>query len=460
MGPSGSGSLPSSVPHAKVAEGANPRFAACLLLVAAWSFLFNVVGRFTWGWGPLSFAVLLLIFFLMTNVAGLSRWLGRKLGPRLRIPERTLQGLALLAIAVYVVLDLLALGQELRVERNRTYLIDIAANTYEAGRWFFDEGKNPYTHFSQVWDSLTPDIPNVTVEGDRTYLYGVPYYYGYPYFPMMFVAFEPFRQLVGDYNAMRWGNLVWQGVSLALIAGLCRALLGAAAWRTGAVLAALAYLSVRAWANELFHEGVTDLVIAVFGLAGFLAMTLRRPVLSGVFLGLAFASKLLPAPMWFVLGAIWWWRNAGWPACARFTAGFALVSGAIIGGFALQDPGAFVSATILFFLTSQGAGDNTSLWFFLPDALKTPLLAAGGVWIAGLFVRFLRDTKPTPEKALQYAFLTYLIFIAFNKQTHLNHLWSIYAMGCVALVTLSLKAEQPETELNREAEHGTGDDSI
>jgi hypothetical protein len=164
----------------------------------------------------------------------------------------------------------------------------------------------------------------VTVEGDRTYLYGVPYFYGYPYFPMMFVSFEPFRQIVGNYNAMRWGNLALYAASLGLIAALCRRLLAAEAREAGTLLAVLAFVSVRAWANELFHEGVTDLVIAVYGLAGFLAMTHRRPVLSGVLFGLAFASKLLPGPMWFALGAMWWWRHGG-------TAGLGAVRGGVRG---------------------------------------------------------------------------------------------------------------------------------
>jgi cobalamin synthase len=93
----------------EAAEG-EARPAACLVLVAAWSLLFNVVGRFTWGWGPLSFAVLMASFALLLFARPAARRLARAMGARARPGGGTFRAVALLAVVVYVGLDLLALG--------------------------------------------------------------------------------------------------------------------------------------------------------------------------------------------------------------------------------------------------------------------------------------------------------------------------------------------------------------
>jgi uncharacterized membrane protein len=221
--------------------------------------------------------------------------------------------------------------------------------------------------------------------------------------------------------------------------------------RPATLLCMLAFLSVRVWSTELFHEGVIDIIISVYGLAGFLMLGYRKPVLSGICFGLAFGCKLLPAPFWIVLVTLWWWRNEGVARAALFAGVTGLVSGAVILPFVFWNPGAFFSATILYFLTSQGAGDNSSLWYFLPEALKPLLLLAGAIGIGTLFVRFFLKRSPSVEDTMKYAFLTYVVFIAFNKQTHLNHLWSVFTMGSVALMVLAFKALAPEAG-NGEAE--------
>lgn len=419
---------------------AEPAWGVLLILLGVWSVFFNVLGHFTWGWGPLSFAMLLGAFFLAAYADRIAPLLAKGVEKKFQIRRGAVESLALVIIILYIALDMLAFIQEMKIERNQTFLIDIAANTYEAGRWFFGEGLNPYTHFSQVWDPLTPDIPNVTVEGDETFLYGVPYFYGFPYFPMMFISFEPFRRVVESYNAVRVGNLVFYLANLGLIAGLCRSIAPAGYRRATALLAVLAFLSARIWANEIFHLGVVDIVISMYGLAGLLMVSRRKPVLCGICFGLAFGCKLLPAPMWAVLVAWWWFRDGGLKPSLMFLAAFCIMSGALLVPFLAWHPGAFVSSTILYFLTSQGAGDDTSLWYVLPDVLKPLLLIAGGLWIAGLFIRFFLRRHLAMEDAIRYAFLTYVIFIAFNKQTHLNHLWSIYAMGCVGLTLTAVGA--------------------
>lgn len=444
-----------SAPAPSVSSGG---WGALIVLLGIWSVLFNIAGRFTWGWGPLSFVVLLAGFFVLLYVRPLAGRLERAIEGRVRFTMRGVEGLAGAILILYIGLDLLALVQELQIERNTTFLIDIAANTYEAGQWFFKEGRNPYTHFSQVWDRLTPDIPNVTIEDGQTYLYGVPYYYGFPYFPMMFISFEPFRRLAENYHAMRYGNVVLYFVSLLLIIALIRQFVRPGYRRPISLLSILAFLSVRVLSTELFKLGVVDLVISVYGLAGFLMMAWRRPVLSGIFFGLAFGCKLLPAPFWFVLVAWWWWKEGGLRPMALFSLAFVAAAGAVILPFVVWDPGAFVSSTILYFLTSQGAGDDTSLWYFLPSPLKGPLLAAGAIWIGATFIRFLMKRAPTIEETMQYAFLTYIAFIAFNKQTHLNHLWSIFTMGCIALIVMGYQAVDPAIpDRERVAPGGGGD---
>lgn len=424
----------------RLGAGTEPSLVAPLALVGGWSVLYNLVGRLTWGWGPLTFACMMASFLLLCYVRPLTLGLDRALRGRVHISNSTITRLAIFVILLYVALDVLALVQELLVERNTTYLLDIGANTYEAARWFFDEGVNPYTHKSQMWDLMTPDIPNVTVEGDQVFLYGVPYRYGFPYFPMMFMTLEPMRRLIEGYHAVRYFNLLLYGLNAVLIAAICRRLLDARIWRAGALLAVLAFLSERIWPVELFQHGVIDLILSFYGLLGFLAMAYGMPVISGVIFGMAFGCKLLPGPFWFTLVAIAWWKNAGWRVGAKFTAVFTLVSGAIILPFVAWDPWAFWSSTILYFMTAKQEGDDTAFWYFMPEPLKAPFLVLGGLWIGAVFLAFLIRRTPTVPDTMRFAFLTYIAFIAFNRQSHLNHLWSIYALGCAALVLLSMQS--------------------
>lgn len=417
-----------------------PSLVAPLLLVGVWSLLFNLVGRLSWGWGPLTFACLMGSFLLLCYVQPLTRALDRTLRGRSGLSNAAVTRLAGLVIVVYMALDGQAFVQEWSNERNETYLIDIGANTYEAARWFFDEGVNPYEHRSQMWDFLTPELPNVTLDGEKTLLYGVPYPYGFPYFPMMFMTLEPARRLVEGYHAVRWANVAYYMINVALIAAICRRLLDRKVWRAGALLAVLAFLGERIFPVELFQHGVIDLILSVYGLLGFLAMAWGMPIISGVIFGMAFGCKLLPGPWWFTLAAIAWWKRAGWAVSAKFSAVFTLVSGAIILPFVAWNPSAFWSSTILYFMTAKHEGDNTALWYFLPETLKAPFLVVGGLWIGAVFLAFLLRREPTVADTIRFSFLTYVVFIAFNRQSHLNHLWSIYAMGCLALVLLSLQS--------------------
>lgn len=417
-----------------------PSLMAPLLLVGLWSVLFNLVGRLSWGWGALTFACLMGSFFLLCFVHPLTRALDARLRGRRGLTNAAITRLAAFVIVLYLALDAQAFVQEWRNERNETYLIDIGANTYEAARWFFDEGVNPYAHRSQMWDFLSPELPNVTLDGDRTLLYGVPYPYGFPYFPMMFMTLEPARRLVEGYHAVRWANAAYYLLNAGLIALICRRLLAPGVWRAGALLAVLAFLSERIFPVELFQHGVIDLILSSYGLLGFLAMAHGRPLTSGAIFGMAFGCKLLPGPWWFTLAAIAWWKRAGWRASAKFSAMFTLVSGAIILPFVLWDPPAFWSSTILYFMTAKHAGDDTALWYFMPEPLKAPFLIVGGLWIGAVFMAFLLRGRPTVADTIRFSFLTYAVFIAFNRQSHLNHLWSIYAMGCVALVLMSLQS--------------------
>jgi hypothetical protein len=400
-----------------------------LIFPAAWLGIFNVLGRYMAGYGPLSFLMLTLVVALLLGGRQVTRHAPRTGGRRL---IQLVLGLLLIALLVNLGIGLAA---ELARPSGERFAIDIGMNTYSAGTALL-EGKNPYAEFAQAWHKIKPG-PHVTLDHGAVRLYGVPYAYGFPYFPAMFLSYLPARAVTSGYDSLRVTNAILLALNLAGIFWLARRLSPASLATTAGLAGCVAYVGVSALRTELFRYAITDLVIATYALYAFLALSHRRWIVAGVLFGLAQACKLLPGPILVAPVLIWLW---GRPGAGRLLVAYVATSVALIVPFVVPNPGLFLSSTILFYLTAHAAGDDTSLWFVLPEALRVPfrivgyLLSAGCV---GWMVRRRADDLLTP---LTLAFTAYGIFIAFASMIHLNYLWGIYPLGCVALAVHASRA--------------------
>jgi hypothetical protein len=410
-------------------------------LVVALVFLavFNVLAFFTWGYGVLTFFMLIAAVILVLSV-----WRFRDRLPKTATPPghaaRPYSLLAAAAIVIITVIHMTSLGRFLGNPKLENRATDIAINTFVASDVFFGKGENPYTSRCQVLHSVT-DAENVRVEDGRVTMFGVRYYYGYPYFPMMFISYAPFNLIESDYNAIRIGNLVFYLVSLMGVWWLARRLAPREFTYYPALLAVLCFTGIWKWGRELFRMGVTDIVIGVFLLYVFVSLLHRRTALAGILMGCALACKLAPGVLVFIVIALW---LRGRPRDLRifclWAIGFTL---ALIVPFVVWSPSGFLSATILYYLTYHAGGTTTSLWYFMPDPLKTPLLVVGAGLVLYIFYRAFRAKAAPLTTPLTLAFVAQLVFAAFNRMTHLNYVWSVYALGCVALAVGAFSVRHP-----------------
>ena len=414
---------------------------ASLVFVTAWLLIFNVVGDFTWGYGKLIFFMLMLATALTIGAVPIVRALTRLFGGKSRRPSRLIYAVIVATILSFLVPHSIGLYFQLTDKGRQIPIADIGENALTACRTLFVEGKNPYTHRCQLLDDVE-DRDQVEVTEDGLLMYGVPYYYGYPYFPMMFLSFELPRRIVDGLDTIRLGNAIFYLFALIGVGWLAHRLAPEGRREFAALLAVLAFCGLRAWLAELFDLAVTDLVISVYALYGFIALSYGRYALAGIFIALVQASKVLPGPFMILVLLLWMRKNKGLP---WFIMAFVLTFGAVMLPFIIWDGPAFLSATILYYMPYQDEGDDTSLWFFLPEALKTPFVYAGFIWTAYLLLRSLRETGKSVLGPLHYVFLIYLVFIAFSVRIHLNYLWSVYALGCVAVVVRMLDSTSTGT---------------
>lgn len=402
------------------------------VLLAAWLGLFHVIGHYTAGYGRLTFGMLSLVCALLLFGGRLARFVPRTGGQR---SIRIVLGLSLVALLVRLGIGLSA---ELARPSGEQFAIDIAMNTYEAGNALL-EGRNPYAEFAQVWHEVTPG-PHVTAGRGEIRMYGVPYSYGFPYFPAMFLSYLPARALVSGYDSLRVANAIFLALNLIGIFWLARRLSPPAFATMAGLVGCVAYVGVSVLRTELFRYAVTDLVVATYCLFAFLALSYRRWIPAGILFGLAQACKLLPGPLLVLPVLLWLWGRSGW---WKVTLAYVAASAAIVLPFVLLNPALFLSSTILYYLTVHAPGDFSSLWFFLPGALKTPfrvigyLLTAGSV---GWAIRRRADDLLTP---LSLAFVAYMVFVAFSNMIHLNYIWGIYPLGCAALAAHAARAAAP-----------------
>lgn len=399
------------------------------LTLLIWVSLFNLQILSRWGGGVKNFVLLL-------SILALFHWATRRWGkgrPWSKGDEHPHRQVTVAFLALLTGILLFFHGRTLLVNLSGPVyepMSDIGANTECAARLFFYRGENPYTHRCQLEHDVS-DAYGVQIEEGQPHMFGVPYYYGYPYFPVMFLSYGPFLPIAAGYRAIRLGNVVWFLINLVAVAWLARRL----APRSDPLLVPLsalwAYSGILVWGNELFHLAVTDQLLSAMVLLALIALTYERALLAGLLLGLTQASKLFPG-VWLLLVLFWWmWGNR---STGRFYASTLAPAVGIQLPFVLWNPAAYLSATILLYLTLSHPGNETSLYYFLPDFLKTPFLVVGALALLIYLGRQFLRPKGELSRPIGIAFSAALLFIAFGKQIHGNYLWAIYGWGCAVLV--------------------------
>jgi len=390
---------------------------ACL---AVWIGIFNVLGYARWGSGPLHFSLLVLAIALWGARRPIARLLPRW---QHRFSTRSVRGVAIIACALYLAY-LVGLHAWFFPKALGGPMYDIGRNSLTAAQHLFEHGDNPYRSPSQLGLNVS-QAENVEFDLGRIRMFGVPYYYGYPYLPVMFLTYEPFRRVVGR-DAIRVGNLALLLASIVGVAWLGLRLAEPGREALTAVFAVTALLGPLDLTHELYSRCVTDFVVSAFLLYGVIALSRERFVAGGVLVGLAQSAKFLPGGIFLVLLSAWaLGREGGW----RFVAAGAATVAGVVLPFVLWDPEAFLSATILYYVTVHAGGDSSSLWFFLPDALKGPFLLLGLLIVASLCLWTLVRYRSDLTLVVRMACLAWLVFCAFNVMTHLNYIWAIWAVA-------------------------------
>ena len=436
---------------------ADNRIAAgpVLLLLCGWSLLFGVLGHFTFGYGPLTFLGLVAVaglVFLALRMARWARWPGR-----LMVSPSLLAGLLAVLAAGWLVVH----GATFVRSMGSGRMVDIGVNTECAARRFFSEGRNPYASRCQLWS--VAQAPHVSVRQGQTFMWHVPYSYGYPYYPVMFLAYEPARKVIHGLDAVRLGNAVWLLAALFGVAWLAGRLTSGFLQPVAAALASLALLGIPPLGHELFQLGVTDLLLGVLLLYGFVALSYGREGVAGVLFGLSLGAKLMPALLVLLLLTVHLFRHR---QGARLAAAFFVTTLAVILPFFVWNPAAFFSATTLFYLTQHAGGDSTSFSFFLPSWLRLPFGGVGVLVAAALLcvpqdrLRALlgekktSSPKPWPcgeqvqplqapreprvafvDELLVRLFVAHVVFVAFAPMSHLNYVWAVAPVGAVAFAS-------------------------
>lgn len=405
-----------------------------------WIQLLHLLGKYTWHHGPKTFVHLLGLLSIFVIARPIIRSFQKRLSFISRIPP-VFVGIGL---SIAVLFSVLKWKNEYIVYINHPNdaLIDIGANTIEAANHLI-HGNNPYEEKCQTRYQAVRG-PNITVEDGVTRMFGIPYYFGYTYFPAMFIAYIPFWVTIANNHAIRWGNLFFSIICLLSIIWLTLRLVPKPLRFAACALATCIWFYTDKIPQQIYFAGITDVVILMFSLFGFIELTYKRHFTAGLMFGLAQACKLLPGPFLLVPFLLWSADNKN---RRQLLLGYVLASVAFIFPFFLWHPSAFLSSTILYYLTFHSLGDTTALWFYLPEWLKTPFFIFG-IISTGLILLLARYNRSQSNLSwpLSITFCAYVAFIAFSKMSHLNYLWSVYGLGCVAIASLMA---QPMTRKSR-----------
>ncbi|MEM2851542.1 MAG: glycosyltransferase 87 family protein, partial [Candidatus Bathyarchaeia archaeon] len=294
--------------------------------------------------------------------------------------------------------------------------IDVGRITELAAMMFFFEGLNPYT------SEIDPG------HGAGTGFY---YFNGYRHGPLTFIAYAPFIVLFkmrGIYVMNFFLNLG----SLVLIYLITREVNPIDPHRIG-MRAAIIWASCYLIQFELFEMGVTD-ILSVFFLLLSLYMFLKKNDLgTGVFLGMSFCAKLLPAAFLFLLFIVLKWR-------AKFIVGFALPVCTFLLPFLIMSFEEFTANVIIYNLIRPA--DNTSMLYFIPSNLAALWILLESITLMGLYANWYRSKKN--ELDIFFYFLWIVsTFLIFNKILHRNYLIWVIPFICIVLSNSFTLSQHP-----------------
>lgn len=404
-------------------------------LVAIWLTLLNYLTQDVINAGERTFCFLFLICDLVI-VAKLVR-------PRVTPRPNKLLNAVLCALCVIAALPFL----------NQQYITmklfyhgppgsDYIINTQLAAHNEFDLHENPYATMGELWWDPS-NAPHVTKVNGQLYMFGVPYYRGYPYFPASILTYEPLRRLVPTIEYIRIGNIIALVATMIAIAWLTVLFVPPGYKVVAGFLAIASFFCLWKLGWDYISEGQTDVLIPLFALYGFVASYYSRPTLSGLLFGWGFACKLLPGGLFCLIMLAYYWRR---PDRWKFIVPMVAIFFAVMIPFILRNPPAFLSATILYYLTQHSHGDDTALYFFVPDSLKSIYLLVGYGIVAAFVIRTMRNKSLSLLGAIAANFIAFVLFIAFSKMDHPNYLIAILPLGCVSLVAYAFHraADSPE----------------
>jgi hypothetical protein len=88
-------------------------------------------------------------------------------------------------------------------------------------------------------------------------------------------------------------------------------------------------------------------------------------------------------------------------------------------------------------------GDTTSLYFYLPRALKRLFLLSGYAVVSITVLSVFFQRKRGVMAPLSVAFIAYLLFTGFNWMTHINYVVSVLALGTAGLGARLVSLPEP-----------------
>lgn len=334
------------------------------------------------------------------------------------VPARTGR-LLTAALALWIAtasLDLVRSWQDAAHFRDfRSTVLDIGDNTHCAATALL-RGENPYRLRCQRTEIVDDPSRGVVRRADGSVsLRGVRYRYGFPYFPLMAVAFVPAARFLDGVPALRVTILAALAATLLASAALVRALRprGSRALAFAAAWAALLCNPVLGF--QLFEECSTDLVIAPALLLAFWALERRRYALAGALAASTVGMKLFPGALALASLGVALYDDPA--ARRRFALGAAVTALLVFAPALLAGATDFASATLLFYAVAHDV-ERSALAGYVPAALRPAWFALGAALVAWSLRTARRGDAAT---ALRAFVLADLAFLAFNKMSHLNY---------------------------------------
>jgi hypothetical protein len=246
---------------------------------------------------------------------------------------------------------------------------------------------------------------------------------GYKYGPLMPRAYQLLQPIAPGMRGIYVANAILLIATVLLVGWL---IVGATGSKEAAFLGAVAVALPSFVYSELFAKGVNDLMPTAPALLA-MALATRAPGSSGVALGLALASKPLPAAL--LLPLIF---GGDRRRRLRFLAGLGLGLLPLVPDF-ISTPREMTANLVL--INLRRPTDTTSLMHFLPAALHLPLTVLTlGTWV-GVTAAYHRSARRNTDLIFASTFLL-CVFLAGGSIIHRNYLlWLLplaaATLGCV-----------------------------